>query len=47
LTNLSFSADGCSIFGHSCFGGHGKRFDPLARRMLEASNKLSNRHSQE
>ncbi|XP_018917722.1 uncharacterized protein [Bemisia tabaci] len=21
---------GCSAFGHSCFGGHGKRFDPEA-----------------
>ncbi|XP_078037025.1 uncharacterized protein LOC144470086 [Augochlora pura] len=22
---------GCSAFGHSCFGGHGKRFDPHIR----------------
>ncbi|XP_032681209.1 uncharacterized protein LOC116848815 [Odontomachus brunneus] len=53
LTVLASGSDkveakrGCSIFGHSCFGGHGKRFDPLARRMLEASNNLPSRHSQE
>nr|XP_031834210.1 uncharacterized protein LOC116427693 [Nomia melanderi] len=22
---------GCSVFGHSCYGGHGKRFDPHLR----------------
>ena len=24
---VSFFAGGCSVFGHSCFGGHGKRAD--------------------
>jgi hypothetical protein len=24
---VSFVAGGCSAFGHSCFGGHGKRAD--------------------
>ncbi|XP_076231057.1 uncharacterized protein LOC143177140 [Calliopsis andreniformis] len=26
-----YAKRGCSAFGHSCFGGHGKRFDSLLR----------------
>ncbi|KAG7203767.1 hypothetical protein KM043_013790 [Ampulex compressa] len=27
----AYAKRGCSAFGHSCFGGHGKRFDPHVR----------------
>lgn len=29
--SLTLFSGGCSAFGHSCFGGHGKRSDPSDR----------------
>ncbi|XP_072747367.1 uncharacterized protein [Anoplolepis gracilipes] len=31
-TNNYVRKGGCASFGHSCFGGHGKRFDSTMRR---------------
>ncbi|XP_076624594.1 uncharacterized protein LOC143343510 [Colletes latitarsis] len=30
-SSTAYAKRGCSAFGHSCFGGHGKRFDPHLR----------------
>ncbi|KAH0955582.1 hypothetical protein HN011_012115 [Eciton burchellii] len=45
LVTLLFVSDkanakrGCASFGHSCFGGHGKRFDSAMRRnVLQVNN---------
>ncbi|XP_011647564.1 neuropeptide CCHamide-2-like isoform X2 [Pogonomyrmex barbatus] len=31
VTDKAHAKRGCSAFGHSCFGGHGKRFDSTVR----------------
>ncbi|XP_076172859.1 uncharacterized protein LOC143149404 [Ptiloglossa arizonensis] len=39
---------GCSAFGHSCFGGHGKRFDPHLRiNALQENGATTSDKSQE
>ncbi|XP_017790378.1 PREDICTED: uncharacterized protein LOC108572631 [Habropoda laboriosa] len=35
------SERGCSAFGHSCYGGHGKRFDPHLRDNVLQGNEPS------
>ncbi|XP_011870222.1 PREDICTED: uncharacterized protein LOC105563328 isoform X2 [Vollenhovia emeryi] len=32
ISDKTHAKRGCSSFGHSCFGGHGKRFDSTVRR---------------
>ncbi|KAG6803055.1 hypothetical protein HZU73_01891 [Apis mellifera caucasica] len=44
FTDNSYAKRGCSAFGHSCFGGHGKRFDPNIReKILQDDDTITNR----
>ncbi|KOC64994.1 hypothetical protein WH47_04584, partial [Habropoda laboriosa] len=38
---LFYLTGGCSAFGHSCYGGHGKRFDPHLRDNVLQGNEPS------
>ncbi|KOX77235.1 hypothetical protein WN51_10841 [Melipona quadrifasciata] len=40
ITDTAYAKRGCSAFGHSCFGGHGKRFDPHARENVLQENQV-------
>ncbi|XP_029047323.1 uncharacterized protein LOC114878087 [Osmia bicornis bicornis] len=40
VTGTTYAKRGCSAFGHSCFGGHGKRFDPHFRDLTFQGNEL-------
>ncbi|XP_071651164.1 uncharacterized protein [Temnothorax longispinosus] len=41
VNQKAYAKRGCSSFGHSCYGGHGKRFDSTMQR-----NTLQDRASQ-
>ncbi|XP_017883185.1 uncharacterized protein LOC108626814 [Ceratina calcarata] len=41
LADVSQAKRGCSAFGHSCYGGHGKRFDPQVRDNVFKGNDLA------
>ncbi|XP_043799628.1 uncharacterized protein LOC122718565 [Apis laboriosa] len=48
FTDNSYAKRGCSAFGHSCFGGHGKRFDPNIReKMLQDDDTIINSRHRE
>ncbi|CAK9823768.1 hypothetical protein ANTRET_LOCUS2045 [Anthophora retusa] len=38
-TGTTYAKRGCSAFGHSCYGGHGKRFDPHLRDNVLQENE--------
>ncbi|KAK9306654.1 hypothetical protein QLX08_002733 [Tetragonisca angustula] len=40
ITDTAYAKRGCSAFGHSCFGGHGKRFDPHVRGNVLQENQV-------
>lgn len=46
--NINLLTGGCSAFGHSCFGGHGKRFDPnIQEKMLQDDDTITNNRHRE
>ncbi|XP_053983896.1 uncharacterized protein LOC128879086 isoform X2 [Hylaeus volcanicus] len=40
-SGTTYAKRGCSAFGHSCFGGHGKRFDPHVRNNALQENEAT------
>lgn len=41
VSDRAYAKRGCSAFGHSCFGGHGKRFDPHVRGDTLQDNEIT------
>ncbi|XP_076681247.1 uncharacterized protein LOC143375729 [Andrena cerasifolii] len=41
VSGTAYAKRGCSAFGHSCFGGHGKRFDPQLRDNVFQENQAT------
>ncbi|XP_029664995.1 neuropeptide CCHamide-2-like [Formica exsecta] len=37
ISDKAYAKRGCASFGHSCFGGHGKRFDSTMRHDTQES----------
>ncbi|XP_011344854.1 neuropeptide CCHamide-2 isoform X2 [Ooceraea biroi] len=47
VSDKAHAKRGCASFGHSCFGGHGKRFDSaMQQNMLQASNRRNFQESE-
>ncbi|CAL7938620.1 unnamed protein product [Xylocopa violacea] len=48
ITDTIYAKRGCSAFGHSCFGGHGKRFDPhMQANVLQENETPTSDRNQE